>query len=230
MPSSETIRARVTKRHSTKRKLHKHHLHLEHHSFAYGNYTLSAYAWPVPGETNTANNNFTDGWVVVTIPGDLNGDFKVNLVDLVMLANAYGSKPGDLNWNPNADLNGNGVIDLADLVTCAIHYGEQYSTQEQVRDAAMAYIGANHPETAQYMQNLNWTGGSTTPQGIVGAETYSYTSDGWNVTMQDPVVPNAIYSITANYTTPSPPAHTIVAWQGTWQNGTITETNYNFNP
>jgi hypothetical protein len=77
------------------------------------------------------------------------------------------------------------------------------------------------------MQNLNWTGGNTTPVGIVGGGTYSYISDGWNVTMQFPVVPNTIYTITANYTTPT---QTIVAWQGTWQNGTITETSYKFTP
>ncbi|MGD0979308.1 MAG: dockerin type I domain-containing protein [Candidatus Bathyarchaeia archaeon] len=94
--------------------------------FAYGNYTISAYAQPVPGETDTANNNFTGGVVTVTIPGDLNGDFKVNHVDLIMLADAYGSKPGDAKWNTNADLNGNSRVDLADLVALATHYGQHY--------------------------------------------------------------------------------------------------------
>lgn len=93
---------------------------------AYGNYTPSAYAWPIPNETNTANNNFTGGVVTVTISGDLNGDFKVSLSDLVLLANSYGSKPGDPKWNPNADINGNGVVDLSGLVTMANHYGQHY--------------------------------------------------------------------------------------------------------
>jgi len=34
--------------------------------FAEGNYTISAYAWPVPGETDTADNTYINGWVVVT--------------------------------------------------------------------------------------------------------------------------------------------------------------------
>jgi hypothetical protein len=38
-------------------------------SFARGNYTISAYAKPVPGETDTADNNFTGGWVIVSIKG-----------------------------------------------------------------------------------------------------------------------------------------------------------------
>jgi hypothetical protein len=95
-------------------------------SFTYGNYTLTAFAWPVPGENITANNNFTDGLATVTIPGDINGDFQVSLTDLVLLANAYGCKPGDTKWNPNADINCNGVVDLADLVTMAMHYGQHY--------------------------------------------------------------------------------------------------------
>lgn len=57
------------------------------------------------------------------ITGDLNGDGKVNLPDLVMLALAYGSKPGDLKWNPMADINGDGVVGLSDLTLLAIHYG-----------------------------------------------------------------------------------------------------------
>ena len=57
------------------------------------------------------------------LPGDVNHDGKVDLKDLVAVALAYGSKPGDPNWNPNADINGHGVVDLADLVTLAQHYG-----------------------------------------------------------------------------------------------------------
>jgi len=49
---------------------------------------------------------------------------KVDLSDLVALAKAYGSKPGDSNWNSNADINNAGVVNLADLVTLAQHYGQ----------------------------------------------------------------------------------------------------------
>jgi hypothetical protein len=94
--------------------------------FVYGNYTISAYATPVPGETNTANNNYTDGLAVVTIPGDLNGDLTVGLQDLVILANAYGSRPGNPNWNANADIDNSGIVRLSDLVIMAQHYGQHY--------------------------------------------------------------------------------------------------------
>ncbi|MGD0979213.1 MAG: CARDB domain-containing protein [Candidatus Bathyarchaeia archaeon] len=92
----------------------------------FGNYTIKAYASPVPDENDTTNNAYSGGWVAVTIPGDLNGDFKVGLQDLVLLALAYGSKPGDLHWNPNADIDNSGAVGLSDLAILALHYGQQW--------------------------------------------------------------------------------------------------------
>jgi hypothetical protein len=94
--------------------------------FALGNYAIEAVADTVPGETNTTNNALAYNQIRVTIPGDLNGDFQVTLADLTILAHAYGSHPGDPNWNSNADLALRGVIDLTDLVTLAYHYGQHY--------------------------------------------------------------------------------------------------------
>jgi parallel beta-helix repeat protein len=101
--------------------------------FAMGNYAISAIATPVPGETDTRDNTFTAGRVTLTIPGDVNGDYRVTLSDLVLLANAYGTtpvsggKPGVPGvWNPNADINGDGKVGLSDLVLLANHYGQHY--------------------------------------------------------------------------------------------------------
>jgi parallel beta-helix repeat protein len=94
-------------------------------SLACGNYAITAVAKPVTNETNTADNNYTS-WVTVTIPGDIDGDFIVKLADLALLAQAYGSEPADLNWNPNADIDGNGIVGLSDLVALAQHYGQHY--------------------------------------------------------------------------------------------------------
>lgn len=88
----------------------------------YGNYTLTTVANPVTNETDTANNNFTS-WMIITIPGDIDGDFVVKLADLVLLAQAYGSEPGDSKWNPNADIDGNEIVGLNDLVLLAQNYG-----------------------------------------------------------------------------------------------------------
>jgi nitrous oxidase accessory protein len=60
-------------------------------------------------------------------PGDINGDGNVSLADLVLLASAYGSQPGDVDWNPRADMaNPWNVITPSDLVILANHYGQHY--------------------------------------------------------------------------------------------------------
>jgi hypothetical protein len=94
--------------------------------FAIGNYTISAYVSQVSGETDAGDNTFTTGFVTLTIPGDISGDYKATLSDLVLLAIAYGSHPGYSNWNPNADMDDNGVVGLSDLVILALHYGQHY--------------------------------------------------------------------------------------------------------
>ena len=107
----------------------------------------------------------------------------------------------------------------------------ELSIQEQVRDAAMAYIKAIHPDTAQFMNNLAWTGGRVTPSDIIGAETYTYISQGWNVTISYPVVLNPRYTITADYSATSTGGASIpyrVFWQGFWEDGAIVELNYIF--
>jgi len=92
--------------------------------FVKSNYTLSATAWPVPGETNTTNNNFTGGWIKVTIVGDVNGDGKVNLIDVFSVALAFGSYPGHPMWNPNYDINNDYKINIIDYLKTALNYGK----------------------------------------------------------------------------------------------------------
>ena len=105
---------------------------------------------------------------------------------------------------------------------------------EQVRDMTMGYIEAYHNETAQYMQSFSWIGGNITPEGLAGGRWYSYQSSGWNITIQYPVgLPPGgitIYRVTATYTSQVTPGEVIVSWQGTFQNGIITETTYTINP
>lgn len=92
--------------------------------FALGNYTISAYAWPVPSETDLADNTYVDGWVIVAILGDVNGDGIVDIFDCVVIALAFGSTPTSPGWNPNADVNGDNIVDIFDLVVVALHFAE----------------------------------------------------------------------------------------------------------
>jgi parallel beta-helix repeat protein len=55
--------------------------------------------------------------------GDINGDRHVDILDAISLANAFNSKPGDANWNPNADFNGDGRVNILDAITLASNFG-----------------------------------------------------------------------------------------------------------
>jgi murein DD-endopeptidase MepM/ murein hydrolase activator NlpD len=97
--------------------------------FAKGNYTISAYAWPVTGETHTADNTGLDSIVTVTIPGDVDGDlengrYDVDLYDAVRLLACYGAKEGDPNFDSNCDIDNTGQVFLFDAVILLSHYGQ----------------------------------------------------------------------------------------------------------
>jgi hypothetical protein len=94
--------------------------------FAKGNYTIKAIAETIPEEANTTDNAYTAGSVIVTIPGDIDGNGKVDLADSVLLALSFGSQPGQPKWNPNADIDGNGIVDQTDANILAQHYGQHY--------------------------------------------------------------------------------------------------------
>ena len=92
--------------------------------FALGKYTISAYAWPVPGETDTLNNGKTCQTVTITIQGDINADEVVDIFDIATVALAFSSTPSDPNWNPIADINSDGNVNIFDIVVVAVHFGE----------------------------------------------------------------------------------------------------------
>lgn len=92
----------------------------------YGNYTISATAATVSGEMDTADNTFVDGVVLVTIPGDVDGNFVVSIFDVVKITGCYGKKQGDPQYNPNSDLDDNNIVNIFDVVICTGNYGKKY--------------------------------------------------------------------------------------------------------
>jgi len=90
----------------------------------YGNYTISAYAVPILcEETDRADNNYGEGTVLGTIPGDLDGDGDVDPDDFNIFAGAYGTSVGDPAYEAEADLDNNGDIDPDDFNIFAAKYG-----------------------------------------------------------------------------------------------------------
>lgn len=89
----------------------------------YQNYTISAYVHPVPGEVDTDDNTFTDGIVLVVHVGDVNGDGKVRIDDILTIAQAFGSEPGHPRWDPNCDINCDDKVRVDDILVTALEFG-----------------------------------------------------------------------------------------------------------
>ena len=96
-------------------------------------------------------------------------------------------------------------------------------TEEQVKDAAMAHIKSTYPVTAQFMINLTWNGGRLETESLE-TETYVFYASYWTVTVEWPMVSNPTYKVSAAYSL----EETLVMWEGSYQNGKITETKYSY--
>jgi parallel beta-helix repeat protein len=94
--------------------------------FAMGNCTISAVADTVLGETDTLDNTFPGGMILVTIPGDINGDTYVNAKDAVLLGVAFNSHVEQPSYDPNADINGDQWCNAKDAVILGAHFNEHW--------------------------------------------------------------------------------------------------------
>jgi hypothetical protein len=56
--------------------------------------------------------------------GDVNGDGRANIIDIVALA--FDSRPSGPKWNPIAGLNSDGIVNIIDIVIVALHWEEEY--------------------------------------------------------------------------------------------------------
>jgi hypothetical protein len=89
------------------------------HSFSnVGNYGVSL------NVTNDSGWNSTTADITITYVTDLNRDKTVNILDIFLVANAFGSKPDDPNWNATADLNKDGTVNILDIFQVAWDFGK----------------------------------------------------------------------------------------------------------
>jgi hypothetical protein len=92
---------------------------------SFGNHTIKAEAPPVPYELDTADNILIDETIKIKIPGDVNGDDIVDILDALLASSAFGTFPRHPNWNPDVDLNGDGLIDIYDIIILSANFGKR---------------------------------------------------------------------------------------------------------
>jgi hypothetical protein len=61
-------------------------------------------------------------------PTDLNKDGVINIIDIAIVAKAFGATPQHPRWNSIADLDDNGIIDRVDISEVAKDYGKHTPT------------------------------------------------------------------------------------------------------
>jgi parallel beta-helix repeat protein len=98
-------------------------------SFSKGNYTISAHAWPVQGETDTADNSLTGGWIIIAMKGDITGlggwpDGTCDIRDVSMVSRLYGLSSPNPKYNANCDIAYDGTIDIRDVAAVSRNYGK----------------------------------------------------------------------------------------------------------
>jgi PKD repeat protein len=90
---------------------------------AEGNCTVSLTVFDANGSNDTLALQLTVS--SSTIPGDVNADGIVNMLDLYKIALNYGkTAPYDTPEIANCDIDSNGIINMLDLYIAAIHYGQ----------------------------------------------------------------------------------------------------------
>jgi effector-binding domain-containing protein len=94
--------------------------------FPKGNYTISAIADAIVGETDTADNALVGSTVTVTIAGDVDGDRDVDIFDIVRMAGVYGTSAPNPRYDADCDLDGDGDVDIFDIVIAGANYGESW--------------------------------------------------------------------------------------------------------
>ena len=82
-----------------------------------GNYCFTFLAW----SCLVKSISFTVG-----LPCDLNYDGKVNVMDIFLVAKAFGSYPTHTRWNPVADVNNDHKVDVRDLFIMAKNFGKTF--------------------------------------------------------------------------------------------------------
>jgi hypothetical protein len=106
---------------------------VEHHWLTQGScIILNANVTAVGGEKDLTDNACTNRIFIITVIGDVNGDRKVNVLDLILVAGHLEHIDGDSHiaftkqWHDciNTDVNSDNQHNVLDLILVASHLGQ----------------------------------------------------------------------------------------------------------
>jgi hypothetical protein len=90
-----------------------------------GNYTVASFVEPIDLETNSTDNFLLcEQQICVTLPGDVDADRDIDILDVVEISRIYGSAEGQPEYEGNSDINGDGRVTILDVVIATGHYAE----------------------------------------------------------------------------------------------------------
>ena len=92
------------------------------------NCTIKVEANVIPGEVDTFDNVYVNGTVTVFWSyTDLNGDGKINIIDLYIIARVFGFNGWHPCVDPAWDIDQDGVITIREIFVVAIYFGRDYT-------------------------------------------------------------------------------------------------------
>lgn len=89
---------------------------------SYGDHQVKVYIGDEYGYSRASST----AYFRTTIPGDVDGDFDVDILDVVKITGIYALREGDPGFNRDSDIDGDGVITIFDVVLCTGHYGQEW--------------------------------------------------------------------------------------------------------
>jgi parallel beta-helix repeat protein len=89
------------------------------------NYTITCHADAVAGETNLQDNTYLAGTVRIKMMGDVDGNGRIDILDIAAIAVSYQTKSGDSRYRLNRDLNRDGIINIVDVTLAAQNFGKR---------------------------------------------------------------------------------------------------------
>lgn len=78
-----------------------------------------------PGWDSQYGSGLVNAWRSCQRPaGDINNDLRCNILDALIVAGAFNSRPGSPKWDPRADLDINNVVNILDAMIITNNFGK----------------------------------------------------------------------------------------------------------